>query len=429
MTEIPSTQYAVQFTGVDSIEINTCKDVPEIGPTQMLLQVEACGICFSDTKLLHAFDSHPRKSKIVAGLSAEALAELPGYRPGTQPTVPGHEPVARIIRVGDEVTHFKVGERVLVQADWKHLPTAKSNAAFGYNVEGALQEYVAVDERCVVSPEGEEFLIRVDDEPTAAAIGLIEPWATVEGAYAWHERSTLKAGGKLLVVADDKPSAIGELVAQHPPQTITIIGCDQQALGLEGSDVDVRVVADLSELGDAQFDDIIYFGANASRLGQVAALASARSIVAVILAGKRLTTRVPIDVGRIHYDFVRYCGTTGSDVAAAYQWIPETGEIRDGDALAIIGAAGPMGLMHTMRAVVLGRKGISIDATDLSDERLAHLEDVIGPTAKAHDVPMRYINTSEQQLEAGYDYVVCMVPVPALVAEAVDLAGEDSIVN
>ncbi|MDO5699955.1 MAG: alcohol dehydrogenase catalytic domain-containing protein [Bowdeniella nasicola] len=429
MTDIPSTQYAVQFTGVDEIEINKAKEVPEIGPTQMLLKVEACGICFSDTKLLHAFDSHPRKSEIVAGLSPEALETLPGYRPGSQPTVPGHEPVARIIKVGEDVTHFKVGDRVLVQADWKHLPTAKSNAAFGYNVEGALQEYVAVDERCVVSPDGEEFLIHVAEEPTAAAIGLIEPWATVEGAYAWHERRQLKAGGRMLVVADAEASSIEELARAATPAEVTILGASAEDLGLAALDCTVREISDLSQVGEQHFDDVIYFGHDAERLGEISALASARSIVAVVLGGARIDRPVHIDVGRIHYDFVRYCGTTGSDPADAYSWIPETGEIRDGDALAIIGAAGPMGLMHTMRAIVLDRSDIRIDATDLSDERLAHLEEVVTPAAVEHSVPMRYINTANEELEPGYDYVVCMVPVPALVAQAVDLAGEDSIVN
>ena len=61
---------------------------------------------------------------------------------------PGHEPVVRVVQVGEAVTHFKVGDRLLVQADWKHLRTSKSNGAFGYNFDGALEEYVVVDERC-----------------------------------------------------------------------------------------------------------------------------------------------------------------------------------------------------------------------------------------------------------------------------------------
>ena len=61
MSDIPATQHAIQIVGVDEFVLNPAKPVDEVGPHQMLLKVEACGICFSDTKLLHAFDSHPRK--------------------------------------------------------------------------------------------------------------------------------------------------------------------------------------------------------------------------------------------------------------------------------------------------------------------------------------------------------------------------------
>lgn len=182
MTQVPSTQYAIQITGADQFRLVSDKPVDPISDHQLLLKVEACGICFSDTKLLHQFDKHPRKSQVVSGIDPAALAEIPNYHPGSAPTVPGHEPVVRVVAVGNAVTHFQVGDRLLVQADWKHLRTAKSNGAFGYNFDGALQEYTVVDERCVVAPDGEEFLIHVSDTPSAAAVGLIEPWATVEGS-------------------------------------------------------------------------------------------------------------------------------------------------------------------------------------------------------------------------------------------------------
>lgn len=85
MTQTPSTQHAIQFTGVDQIVHNTAKAVDPVGPTQMMLKVEACGICFSDTKLLHAFDSHPRKAEVVSGMDLDALAEIPTYHPGSAP--------------------------------------------------------------------------------------------------------------------------------------------------------------------------------------------------------------------------------------------------------------------------------------------------------------------------------------------------------
>ncbi|MDO5067551.1 MAG: alcohol dehydrogenase catalytic domain-containing protein [Propionibacteriaceae bacterium] len=409
MSELPATQYAIQIVGRDEFVLNPAKEIDPVGPHQMMLQVEACGICFSDTKLLHAFDSHPRKAEVVSGITPEALAEIPNYRPGTQPTVPGHEPVCRVIQVGDEVTHFKVGDRVLVQADWKHLRTPASNGAFGYNFDGALQEYVVVDERCVVAPNGEEFLIHVSDGPSAAAVGLIEPWATVEGSYAWAERNHVADGGRLLVVGEGD---LGSLLETCTPAEV------------------VRVAVDgLDELAGQAFDDIVFFGSDADAVEKAAKLLGMRGIFCLVLAGETLERKVSLDIGRVHYDFIRFCGTTGTDPVEGYAWIPATGELREGDKVAIIGAAGPMGQMHTMRAVTSGVPGITVDGTDLSDERLAGLAAVVGPVAEQKGVPLHIINTGSTPLRPGYTHISCMVPVPALVAQAVDLAAEGAILN
>ncbi len=410
---IPTSQYAIQFTGTDRFVVNPAKPVDAVGPTQVLLQVEACGICFSDTKLLHAFAAHPRKSDVVAGLAPEELAAIPSYHPGEAPTVPGHEPVGRIVAVGDAVTRYAVGDRVLVQADWKHLRTARSNGAFGYNFEGALQEYVVIDERCVVAPSGEEFLLHVAEEPSAAAVGLIEPWATVEAAYATPERRGPLPGGRMLVVAAP--------------------GVDTASAGADAASEAVTVAPDaLAGLAGESFDDIVYFGSDAAVLSSLGDLLGVGGVLNAVLCGGRIDGRVKIDVGRVHYDALRYCGTTGADAADGYAWLPATGELRAGDRVAIVGAAGPMGLMHTLRAVTLGSEGIvvaSVDATDLNDDRLAHLAAEIDPLASARGVAMRYVNTAATPLTGGYSYVTCMVPVPALVAQAVDLAAPGAIVN
>lgn len=423
MPDLPATQYAIQFTGKDEVFLNTAKPVDAIGPTQILLQVEACGICFSDTKLLHAFADHPRKSAVVSGLSADELAQVPSYRPGAEPTVPGHEPVARVVAVGDQVTHYQVGERVLVQADWRHLPTAASNGAFGYNFEGALQEYVVVDERIVVH-EGEEFMLRVSDAPTAAQVALVEPWSTVEASYSRAERNTLAAGGRLLVVADAgvTPSGLEPLLAAARPGSIEVAGADPAA-------VDPQAVAIGLHQVEPGLGDILYFGSDAATVERLSALLGARSLLCVVLGGATLDRLVNLDVGRVHYDFTRYIGTTGSDPAEAYAHIPAKGEIRAGDSVAIIGAAGPMGLMHTVRTVSLGLPGVTVDAADVNDERLAHLAAVVEPTAAERGAPFRVVNSTVTPLEPGYGYVTCLVPVPALLSQAVDLAGEGAIVN
>ncbi len=172
-TNLPATQYAVQLVGPGQLQLNTAKEVRGPGAHQVLARMECVGLCFSDLKLLKQFDQHPRKSSVLKGLSAEVLNEMPNYVPGSKPTVPGHEVTCRIVAVGDKVKHFKVGERCIVQADYREISTAGSNSAFGYNFEGGLQEYVLLDERVIVDSSGERFLIPVNDQLSASAVALV----------------------------------------------------------------------------------------------------------------------------------------------------------------------------------------------------------------------------------------------------------------
>ena len=418
--EFPATQHAIQFVGPDQVVHNDAKPMYELGPTQVLLKSEACGICFSDTKLLHAFTSHPRKSEVLSGLGADELAGIPSYRPGAQPIVPGHEPVGRIVAVGSEVKHHTVGERVLVQTDYRHLPTASSNAAFGYNFEGALQEYVVLDERVILDPAtGERFLIPVSDGPSASAVALIEPWACVEAAYAWGERQQLRAGGRLLVVAD-AVAGVDALLAQSAPASVTVVG----ALDIAGA----GRVASVDAL-EGTFDDIVYAGADADVVEALGAHLGFGGVLDVVLDGGAFARPVKIDVGRVHYDLIRYTGTAGNDAAEGYARIPAQCELREGERIAIVGAAGPMGLMHTVRTAVSGVPGISMDAVDVDDARLAHLAAVVAPVAEANGVPATFRNSRTEPLETGYTYIAAMVPAPFLIAQAVDIAAEGAIVN
>ncbi|MGC3995807.1 MAG: alcohol dehydrogenase catalytic domain-containing protein [Propionicimonas sp.] len=418
--DLPATQHAIQFVGADQVVHNEAKAMYDLGPTQLLLAPEACGICFSDTKLLHAFSNHPRKSEVRSGLSAAELATIPSYRPGDAAGVPGHEPVGRIVAVGSDVQHHRVGERVLVQTDYRHLPTASSNAAFGYNFEGALQEYVVLDERVIMDPAtGERFLIPVSEGPSASAVALIEPWACVEAAYAWGERQTLKPGGRLLVVAD-AVEGLDTLLAQAAPASITVVG----AAEVPGA----TVAASLAEL-EGTFDDIVYVGSDADVAEALGAKLGFGAVLDVVLAGGSFDRLVKIDVGRVHYDLIRYTGTAGTDAAAGYARIPAQCELREGERIAIVGAAGPMGLMHTVRTAVSGVPGITMDAVDVDDARLAHLAAVVAPVAEANGVPASFRNSKTEPLETGYSYIAAMVPAPFLIAQAVDIATEGAIVN
>ena len=65
------------------------RTIPEPGPGQVLIRVEACGICHTDA------------------------ATVRGAYPGlTLPRVPGHEVVGRIEALGSGVSRWKIGQRV-----------------------------------------------------------------------------------------------------------------------------------------------------------------------------------------------------------------------------------------------------------------------------------------------------------------------------
>ena len=198
MKDLPQTQYAVQLVGPDELILNKSKEVFQPGSHQILCRVEAVGLCFSDLKLLKQFSNHTRKSGIVSGIDPEVLKDIPCYVPGEAPTVPGHETVVIIEAVGEGVVDYSAGQRYLVQTDYRWLRTAGSNAAFGYNFEGALQQYVLMDERVITSSDGESMMIPVSEKLSASAVALVEPWACVEDAYASEERCGLKTDGRML---------------------------------------------------------------------------------------------------------------------------------------------------------------------------------------------------------------------------------------
>ena len=159
MSDLPKSQHAVQLVAANELVLNKSKPLVSPGPHQVLCRIEAVGLCFSDLKLIKQFAAHPRKAEIISGITPDILREISSYVPADKPAVPGHETVVRIEAVGKGVTKFKPGERFLVETDYRWLPTAQSTSAFGYNFEGALQEYVLMDERVITSPQGESMLI------------------------------------------------------------------------------------------------------------------------------------------------------------------------------------------------------------------------------------------------------------------------------
>src|SRR5438046_10080051 len=73
------------------------RDIPQPGPRQVRVKVEACGVCHSDVVVKE------------------------GFWPGLQfPRIPGHEISGRIDAVGADVTNWRCGQRVGVGWDGGH---------------------------------------------------------------------------------------------------------------------------------------------------------------------------------------------------------------------------------------------------------------------------------------------------------------------
>ena len=426
---LPKTQYAVQLIGPDELILNKSKKVLRPGRHQILCRVETVGLCFSDLKLLKQFSGHVRKSEIVSGIDKEILKQIPSYVPGQAPTVPGHEAAVRIEAVGAEVKKFKPGERYLVQTDYRWLRTASSNGAFGYNFEGALQEYVLMDERVITSPEGESMLLPASEELSASAIALVEPWACVEDAYASRERTSLKIDAQMLIVADREVStdALQNLFNRYGrPSQITYVS---QSAAPSELNVAIKRAGNISEITDVGYGDVIYFGCDAKTVEVLFAKVAAKGLFNIVLCGGKFGRSVVTAVGRIHYGGIRIIGTTGSSPAESMRTIPTTGEIRKGDRINVIGAGGPMGMMHVIRNICQGIVGVSVFASDVDDKRLAQLSRVAEPLAKNNKVQYKAYNPAKEKPAEGFDYIALMAPVPELVADSVRSAANRGLVN
>jgi len=425
---IPETQAALQLTGPGRLVLNTAKPVTPPGPHQILCRVEAVGLCFSDLKLLKQFNTHARKTPILSGIDQHVLDEIPSYVPGDAPAVPGHETVVRVTAVGPGVTDFHPGERYLVQTDYRWLPTASSNASFGYNFEGGLQQYVLMDQRIITSPSGQSMLISASESLSASSIALVEPWACVEDAYATTERTRIKTDGRMLIAADahlpdgyltrffdefGTPADITWLSDSAPPQlTIPVIGANS-----------------LANLEDALFDDIVYLGSNAETVETLFDRLAPAGVLNVTLCGGKLDRNVEVCIGRVHYGGVRIVGTAGSDPAEAMRHIVTTGEIRPGARINVIGAAGPMGLMHVVRDICQAVPDIAIWAGDTDDVRLGLLSAVAAPLARGASVRYESYNPTVNPPDGDFDYTVLMVPVVELIDQAIRTTAPGGVIN
>ena len=196
------------------------------------------------------------------------------------------------------------------------------------------------------------------------------------------------------------------------------------------TDLAFEKASDISELAQgSSFDDVIYFGSDAGVIESLVPMVANHGLLNIVLCGGKIGRDVPMAIGRVHYGNVRITGTLGCDPAEAMRNIPETDEIRPGDKINVIGAGGPMGLMHVVRNICQGVDGIVVYAGDVSDERLEALSKIVVPLAKKNNAGYRPYNAMKASPEEKFDYVSLMAPVGQLVSQAVKSCKTNGRIN
>ena len=95
----------------------------------------------------------------------------------------------------------------------------------------------------------------------------------------------------------------------------------------------------------------------------------------------------------------------------------------------VIGAGGPMGQMHVIRAACSGLSDLHVTGTDMDDSRLDAISKKASPFATTNHVDLRMVNTKTSPLAEKFSYFALMAPVGALVAAAVRDSLPKTLIN
>ncbi|MER6630376.1 zinc-binding dehydrogenase [Streptomyces sp. NPDC000987] len=194
------TMRAARFSRADRRLRVAYVPVPQPGPSDVLVRVEACGICLSDVHMIDGTLDCP-------------LEEV----------TPGHEPAGTIARVGADVPYWQPGRRVVIApgracGSCRHCGDVQGCLApqtMGQNWDGAWAQYVVTPFQTLVEvPDGvpiEQAAICADAVATPFS-GIVERGGLRPGERAgvWgvgglgvHAVQIARLAGASLVVAVD----------------------------------------------------------------------------------------------------------------------------------------------------------------------------------------------------------------------------------
>ncbi|MBM4019972.1 MAG: alcohol dehydrogenase, partial [Planctomycetes bacterium] len=125
---VPAVSRAWQLygAGLDNLRLDTLP-VPEPKDDELLVRIDAVGVCASDWKMISQGSGHAR---------------MRGRDLARDPTVPGHEVSLTAVRAGRALARrYRAGQRFSIQAE---IYLRGENVAYGYKMRGADQQYQVI---------------------------------------------------------------------------------------------------------------------------------------------------------------------------------------------------------------------------------------------------------------------------------------------
>ena len=406
--------------------------IPEPNDDQLHVRIDTVSVCFSDVKILKQGGSHPK-------LYNRDLA--------VDPTRLGHEVSLTIVKVGKNLQNrYKPGQRLAVQPD---IYQQGKSTAYGYTVPGGMIQFHLIGDEVLKTDTG-ACLLPLEDDMGYAESSLLEPWGCVMAAYTQRRRLTPKKGGTTWIIGGPGDSASytfssgldapASFVLTDAPVSVKELVSASGAKIVERNGLTLADYETLSRelTNGVGFDDIIVLDpTSASTVSEIARFIARRGTLNLV-GTKPLDGLARVDLGRLHYDYIAFLGTNGTDIAASYGETRNRCELRAGGSTVFIGAGGPMGQMHVQRALELPNGPQLVIATEISDERLETLSNMFAPLAEKQGRKLLFFNpnSSKQTFHdfvmaatqnQGADDVVVSVPVAALMEEGDTVMKSDGM--
>jgi len=397
-------------------------DVPRPSADQLLVRVDAVGLCFSDIKLIRLGGEHPK---------------LYGRDLARDPTRLGHETAVTVIGVGEALQdRFRPGQRLAIQPD---IYVDGRSTAYGYTIPGGLIGYHVIGPEVLAADDG-AYVVEVDDRLGYAETALTEPWACVEAAYTQRRRLVPATGGRTWVIGrpgDDRPYRLTGVLDGAREIVVSDLQDDlvQEIRQHAPAGAEIRLAA--AEDASGPFDDVILLGPRSAEVVSRAADALAYRGVLNLVADESLDGPVKVDIGRLHYHYTAFVGTSGLDVSASYGEARNRADLLAGGTAVFIGAAGPMGQMHLERALRMPNGPARLVGVDLDADRMAAARVRLEPIAAANsrELVLRVPGDGETLASVvaaetggrGADDVVVTAPSAAAVTDGAGLMSPDGM--